>query len=72
MRPISAVNLIDIFLSAIPQNDAALPRRYRVAKPPLIRSRELVLVEAKKSDLNSGMGQCMAERVAAQRFNQAA
>jgi hypothetical protein len=32
----------------------------------------VVLVEAKKADINSGMGQCMAEMVAAQRFNQPA
>jgi hypothetical protein len=31
----------------------------------------VVLVEAKKADITSGMGQCMAEMVAAQRFNQA-
>ncbi len=31
----------------------------------------VVLVEAKKADLNTGMGQCMAEMIAAQRFNQA-
>jgi hypothetical protein len=30
----------------------------------------LVLVEAKKADLNTGMGQCMAEMIAVQRFNQ--
>jgi hypothetical protein len=30
----------------------------------------VVLVEAKKADLNRGMGQCMAEMVAAQRFNE--
>ncbi|MEM7797063.1 MAG: hypothetical protein AAF579_21755 [Cyanobacteria bacterium P01_C01_bin.118] len=30
----------------------------------------IVVVEAKKADLNVGMGQCMAEMVAAQRFNQ--
>ena len=29
----------------------------------------VVLVEAKKADLNTGMGQCMAEMIAAQRFN---
>jgi hypothetical protein len=29
----------------------------------------VVLVEAKKADINSGMGQCMAEMVAAQQFN---
>jgi hypothetical protein len=29
----------------------------------------VVIVEAKKADLNVGMGQCMAEMVAAQRFN---
>ncbi len=32
----------------------------------------VVLVEAKKADINSGMGQCMAEMVAAQQFNQTA
>ena len=29
----------------------------------------IVIVEAKKADLNVGMGQCMAEIIAAQRFN---
>ena len=32
----------------------------------------VVLVEAKKADINSGIGQCMAEMVAAQQFNQQA
>ncbi|NER46916.1 MAG: hypothetical protein F6J92_09500 [Symploca sp. SIO1A3] len=31
----------------------------------------LVLVEAKRDNLNSGLGQCIAEMVAAQRFNKA-
>ncbi|MBD2194487.1 MULTISPECIES: hypothetical protein [Calothrix] len=31
----------------------------------------IVIVEAKKSDLKSGIGQCMAEMVAAKRFNEA-
>lgn len=31
----------------------------------------LVIVEAKKTDLKTGFGQCIAEMVAAQRFNQA-
>ncbi len=31
----------------------------------------IVIVEAKKSNLKSGLGQCIAEMVAAQRFNQA-
>jgi hypothetical protein len=31
----------------------------------------IVVVEAKKSDLKSGLGQCIAEMVAVQRFNQA-
>ncbi len=35
-----------------------------------IESPVIVLVEAKKADINSGMGQCMAEMVAAQKFNQ--
>jgi len=30
----------------------------------------IVIVEAKKADINSGMGQCMAEMIAAQQFNQ--
>jgi hypothetical protein len=30
----------------------------------------IVLVEVKRADINSGMGQCMAEMVAAQRFNE--
>jgi hypothetical protein len=30
----------------------------------------IVIVEAKRSDLKSGLGQCIAEMVAAQRFNQ--
>lgn len=29
-----------------------------------------MVVEAKKVDLNSGLGQCLAEMVAAQQFNQ--
>jgi hypothetical protein len=37
-----------------------------------IESPVVILVEAKKADINSGMGQCMAEMVAAQRFNAAA
>jgi hypothetical protein len=32
----------------------------------------VVLVEAKKTDLKTGIGQCLAEMVAAQRFNEAA
>lgn len=31
----------------------------------------IVIVEAKKSDLKSGLGQCIAEMVAAQKFNEA-
>ncbi|MBE9006962.1 hypothetical protein IQ259_18290 [Fortiea sp. LEGE XX443] len=31
----------------------------------------IMIVEAKKSDLKSGLGQCIAEMVAAQRFNEA-
>jgi len=31
----------------------------------------IVIVEAKKSDIKSGIGQCIAEMVAAQRFNAA-
>jgi hypothetical protein len=32
----------------------------------------VVLVEAKKTDLKTGIGQCLAEMIAAQRFNEAA
>jgi hypothetical protein len=37
-----------------------------------IEAPAIVVVEAKKADINTGMGQCMAEMVAAQRFNQKA
>lgn len=37
-----------------------------------IESPVIVLVEAKKADINSGMGQCMAEMEAARRFNEQA
>lgn len=36
-----------------------------------IEAPAVVIVEAKKTDLKTGLGQCMAEMVAAQRFNQA-
>jgi hypothetical protein len=32
----------------------------------------VVIIEAKKAEISSGMGQCMAEMIAAQKFNQAA
>jgi hypothetical protein len=35
-----------------------------------IEAPAVVIVEAKKTDLKSGLGQCIAEMVAAQRFNQ--
>lgn len=37
---------------------------------PLIQAPVLVLVEAKKNDIEEGLGQCAAEMVAAQIFNQ--
>jgi hypothetical protein len=37
-----------------------------------IEAPAIVVVEAKRADINTGMGQCMAEMVAAQRFNQKA
>jgi hypothetical protein len=37
-----------------------------------IESPVVILVEAKKTDLKTGIGQCLAEMVAAQRFNEAA
>ena len=36
----------------------------------LIEAPAVMIVEAKKEDLNPGLGQCIAELVAAQRFNQ--
>ena len=36
----------------------------------VLQSPVITLVEAKKEDLNAGLGQCIAEMVAAQRFNQ--
>ena len=44
-----------------------------ISKSPEIPSIEalvVVLIEAKKADIASGLGQCVAEMVAAQRFNQ--
>jgi hypothetical protein len=35
----------------------------------LIKAPVIVIIEAKKGDLNGGLGQCAAEMVAAQRFN---
>ncbi|NEU74804.1 hypothetical protein PI95_020155 [Hassallia byssoidea VB512170] len=36
-----------------------------------IEAPAIVIVEAKKSDIKSGLGQCIAEMIAAQRFNEA-
>ena len=41
------------------------PQQLEIERPVI------VIVEAKKVDLNSGLGQCLAEMVAAQQFNQA-
>jgi hypothetical protein len=37
----------------------------------IIEAPAIVLIEAKKGELNAGWGQCAAEMVAAQKFNQA-
>ncbi|XWK89618.1 MAG: hypothetical protein U7127_06015 [Phormidium sp.] len=37
----------------------------------VVEAPAVVIVEAKKSDLKSGIGQCIAEMIAAQKFNQA-
>ncbi|MBF2005568.1 MAG: hypothetical protein IGS49_08880 [Chlorogloeopsis fritschii C42_A2020_084] len=37
----------------------------------IVEAPAIVIVEAKKSDIKSGLGQCIAEMVAAQRFNEA-
>ena len=36
----------------------------------LVTAPIIILVEAKKEDLNAGLGQCIAEMIAAQRFNE--
>ena len=36
----------------------------------LVTAPIIILVEAKKEDLNTGLGQCIAEMIAAQRFNE--
>ncbi len=35
-----------------------------------IEAPTVIVVEAKKEDLNGGLGQCVAEMLAAQRFNE--
>jgi hypothetical protein len=48
---------------------------YLITKSPgqvVIESPVVVMVEAKQGDLNSGWGQCIAEMVAAQKFNEIA
>ena len=42
----------------------------RSSEQLFIRAPVVILVEAKKEDLKPGLGQCLAEMVAAQRFNQ--
>ena len=47
---------------------------FLISRSPIISTIEApaaVIVEAKKADIKSGYGQCVAEMVAAQRFNQA-
>jgi len=48
---------------------------FLISKSPeqlTVEAPAIVVVEAKKADLNEGIGQCLAEMVAAQRFNEAA
>jgi hypothetical protein len=48
---------------------------FLISRSPLIltiQSPVAVIVEAKKADITTGLGQCVAEMVAAQRFNQTA
>ena len=40
------------------------------AEQMVIRAPVAIIIEAKKGDLTSGMGQCVAEMLAAQKFNQ--
>ncbi|NEP45883.1 MAG: hypothetical protein F6K35_44430, partial [Okeania sp. SIO2H7] len=42
----------------------------RSAEQLFIKAPAVILVEAKKEDLKPALGQCLAEMVAAQRFNQ--
>lgn len=42
----------------------------RSSEQLLVESPVITIVEAKKEDLNSGMGQCIAEMIAAQKFNE--
>jgi hypothetical protein len=42
----------------------------RSSEQLLIEAPAVAIVEAKKDDLNSGTGQCIAEMIAAQRFNE--
>ncbi|MDB9511560.1 hypothetical protein PN499_10240 [Kamptonema animale CS-326] len=44
----------------------------RSSEQLIIEAPVIVVVEAKKADLNEGLGQCVAEMLAAQRFNEAA
>lgn len=44
----------------------------RSAEQLFIKAPAIIIVEAKKEDIKLGLGQCIAEMVAAQKFNQAA
>ncbi|CBN58664.1 MULTISPECIES: hypothetical protein [Kamptonema] len=44
----------------------------RSSEQLIIEAPVIVVVEAKKADLNEGLGQCVAEMLAAQRFNEVA
>jgi hypothetical protein len=48
---------------------------FLISKSPeqlTVEASAIVVVEVKKADLNEGIGQCLAEMVAAERFNEAA
>jgi hypothetical protein len=68
---------ISLFSGKIFNFDASLGLNgvcdYLITRSPgqvIIESPVVVMVEAKQGDLNSGWGQCIAEMVAAQKFNE--
>lgn len=74
-----AIDRISLFSGKTFNSDASLGLNgicdYLIAKSTsqvVIEAPVIVLVEAKQGDLNLGWGQCVAEMVAAQKFNQAA
>ena len=57
MLPVDLAGTVDFLISRSPEQ-------------LFIKAPAVILVEAKKEDLKPALGQCLAEMVAAQRFNQ--